>query len=72
MLDNTALDAIAQEQLGIEKPTVAEGNSLVSTVMAAATAPSRFPGECPPSPVGKLPGELGILARGLGPVMTAA
>lgn len=45
MLDNTALDAILQQQLGIEKPTVAEGNSLVSTIMAAATAPARFPGD---------------------------
>lgn len=40
-------DAIAQHQLGIKNPTVAEGNRLVSTVMAAATAPLRFPGEPP-------------------------
>jgi hypothetical protein len=44
VLDNTALDAIAQQQLGIEQPTVEQGNSLVSTIMAAATAPVRFPG----------------------------
>lgn len=44
VLDNTALDAILQQQLGIEQPSVAQGNSLVSTVMAAATAPARFPG----------------------------
>ena len=43
VLDNMALDAIAQQQLGIEKPSVAEGNSLVSAVMAGATAPARFP-----------------------------
>jgi hypothetical protein len=43
VLDNTALDAI-QQQLGIEQPSVEQGNSLVSTVMAAATAPFRFPG----------------------------
>ena len=43
VLDNTALDAI-QQQLGIEQPSVEQGNSLVSTVMAAATAPVRFPG----------------------------
>ena len=48
MLDNTALDAIAQQQLGIEQPTVEQGNSLVSTIMAAATAPVRFPGARPP------------------------
>lgn len=44
VLDNTALDAIAQQQLGIEQPTVEQGNSLVSTIMAAATAPVRSPG----------------------------
>ena len=44
VLDNTALDAIAMQHLGIAKPTVDEGNSLVSTVMAAATASIRFPG----------------------------
>ncbi len=43
VLDNTALDAI-QQQLGIEQPSVEQGNSLVSTVMAAATAPVSFQG----------------------------
>lgn len=49
VLDNTALDAI-QQQLGIEQPSVEQGNSLVSTVMAAATAPVRFPGATPLPP----------------------
>lgn len=39
-----AQDLIAQQQLGINNPTVAEGNTLVSTVMAATTAALRFPG----------------------------
>jgi hypothetical protein len=43
VLDNTALDAM-QQQLGIEQLSVEQGNSLVSIVMAAATAPFRFPG----------------------------
>ncbi len=55
VLDNTALDAIAQQQLGIAKPSVAQGNSLVSTVMAAATAATRFPGALPlhPHPISR-------------------
>lgn len=45
--DNLALDALAAEQLkgtGAETPTVAHMNGLVAGVMAATTAPVRFPG----------------------------
>lgn len=44
VLDNTALDRIAVERLHVEKPTFAQINSLVSTVMAASTTTLRYPG----------------------------
>lgn len=44
VLDNTALDRIAVDRLHIAQPTVAETNSLVSTVMAASTTTLRYPG----------------------------
>jgi hypothetical protein len=48
VLDNTALDRIAVERLHVEKPSFAQINSLVSTVMAASTTTLRYPGtwEC--------------------------
>lgn len=44
VLDNTALNRIAVERLHIDNPTVAQLNSLVSTVMAASTTTLRYPG----------------------------
>lgn len=44
VLDNTALNRIAVDRLRIENPTVAQLNSLVSTVMAASTTTLRYPG----------------------------
>jgi len=44
VLDNTALNRIAVDRLHHENPSVAEINSLVSTVMAASTTTLRYPG----------------------------
>ncbi len=44
VLDNTALNAIAVDRLRIENPSVAQINSLVSTVMSASTTTLRYPG----------------------------
>lgn len=44
VLDNTALNRIAVDRLRISTPTVAQLNSLVSTVMAASTTTLRYPG----------------------------
>lgn len=44
VLDNTALNRIAEERLGIQSATVSETNSLISTVMAASTSTLRYPG----------------------------
>ncbi len=44
VLDNTALNRIATERLKISTPSVAQLNSLVSTVMAASTTTLRYPG----------------------------
>lgn len=44
VLDNTALNRIAVDRLRIDNPSVAEINSLVSTVMAASTTTLRYPG----------------------------
>jgi len=44
VLDNTALNRIATERLRIGNPSVAQLNSLVSTVMAASTTTLRYPG----------------------------
>jgi len=44
VLDNTALNRIAVDRLKVANPSVAEINSLVSTVMAASTTTLRYPG----------------------------
>jgi tubulin gamma len=44
VLDNEALDRIATERLKIASPTMAETNSIVSTVMATSTSTLRYPG----------------------------
>lgn len=44
VLDNTALNRIAVDRLKLQNPTVAQLNSLVSTVMAASTTTLRYPG----------------------------
>lgn len=44
VLDNTALNKVAEERLHIENPTFQQVNSLVSTVMAASTSTLRYPG----------------------------
>lgn len=44
VLDNTALDRIAEERLGIKSATVNQTNALISTVMAASTSTLRYPG----------------------------
>ena len=43
VLDNTALNKIAVDRLKISNPSVAQINSLVSTVMSASTSTLRFP-----------------------------
>jgi tubulin gamma len=44
VLDNTALNRIAQDRLKLTNPTFSQINSLVSTVMAASTTTLRHPG----------------------------
>ena len=44
VLDNTALNRIAEERLRIHNPTVDHLNSLVATIMAASTTTLRYPG----------------------------
>lgn len=44
VLDNTALNKIAEERLKIPNPTVDQLNSLVATIMAASTTTLRYPG----------------------------
>ncbi|XP_062517481.1 tubulin gamma-1 chain-like [Corticium candelabrum] len=44
VLDNTALNRIAAERLRIAKPTFAQVNQLVSTIMASSTCTLRYPG----------------------------
>jgi len=44
VIDNTALNRIASDTLRIDKPTIAETNSIVSTIMAASTTTLRYPG----------------------------
>merc|ERR1712066_595376 len=44
VLDNTALNRIAQDRLKLNNPTFGQINSLVSTVMAASTTTLRHPG----------------------------
>lgn len=44
VLDNTAMNGIAVNRLGIENPTVDQLNSLVAKIMAASTTTLRYPG----------------------------
>jgi tubulin gamma len=44
VLDNTALNKIAVDRLGITNPNMEETNALVSTVIAATTTTLRYPG----------------------------
>ena len=44
VLDNTALNRIAEERLRIQNPSVDHINSLVATIMAASTTTLRYPG----------------------------
>ncbi|GAQ89238.1 Gamma tubulin [Klebsormidium nitens] len=44
VLDNTALNRIAENHLHIQNPSFSETNSLVSTVMSASTTTLRYPG----------------------------
>jgi len=44
VIDNTALNKIAETSLHLTTPTFSEINSLVSTVMAASTSTLRYPG----------------------------
>eukprot|EP00933_Yihiella_yeosuensis_P029668 TRINITY_DN23300_c0_g1_i1.p1 TRINITY_DN23300_c0_g1~~TRINITY_DN23300_c0_g1_i1.p1 ORF type:complete len:467 (+),score=67.06 TRINITY_DN23300_c0_g1_i1:103-1503(+) len=44
VLDNTALNRIAQDRLKLSNPTFSQINALVSTVMAASTTTLRYPG----------------------------
>lgn len=43
VLDNTALNHIATDRLGITNPTFTQINSLVSTIMSVSTATLRYP-----------------------------
>lgn len=56
VLDNTALNRIAVQQLRADNPTVQHINSLVATVMAASTATLRYPGYMNNSLVGLMAG----------------
>ncbi len=44
VLDNTALNRIAEERLGIKSASMQQTNTLISTVMAASTSTLRYPG----------------------------
>lgn len=44
VLDNTSLNRIAEDRLGLQSASIQQTNSLVSTVMAASTATLRYPG----------------------------
>lgn len=44
VLDNTSLNRITEDRLGIQSASVQQINSLVSTVMAASTTTLRYPG----------------------------
>lgn len=44
VLDNAALNRITESSLHLANPTLADTNSLVSTVMAASTSTLRYPG----------------------------
>lgn len=44
VLDNTSLNRIAEDRLGIKNASIQQTNSLISTVMAASTTTLRYPG----------------------------
>jgi tubulin gamma len=44
VLDNTSLNRIAEDRLGIVNASIQQTNSLISTVMAASTTTLRYPG----------------------------
>ena len=44
VLDNTSLNRIAEDRLGIHNASIQQTNSLISTVMAASTTTLRYPG----------------------------
>lgn len=44
VLDNNALNRIAEERLGVSSASFELTNSLISTVMAASTSTLRYPG----------------------------
>jgi tubulin gamma len=43
VLDNTALNRISEDRLGIKSASIQEVNTLISTVMAASTSTLRYP-----------------------------
>ncbi len=44
VLDNSSLNKIAEERLGLQSASIQQTNTLVSTVMAASTTTLRYPG----------------------------
>ncbi|PRP88053.1 tubulin gamma chain [Planoprotostelium fungivorum] len=44
VIDNTALNRLATDNLRVDKPSIDETNSIVSTIMAASTTTLRYPG----------------------------
>ena len=44
VIDNNALTRIATDRLKLPKPTFAQTNSIVSTIMSASTTTLRYPG----------------------------
>ena len=44
VLDNIALNNIANERVGVQSPSINQINSLISTVMCSSTATLRYPG----------------------------
>ena len=43
VLDNTALNKISEDRLGLKSASIQQTNTLISTVMAAATSTLRYP-----------------------------
>ena len=44
VIDNNALTRMATDRLKLDKPTFAQTNSIVSTIMSASTLTLRYPG----------------------------
>lgn len=44
IIDNNALQRIATDRLKLQNPTIAQINSIVSTIMSASTTTLRYPG----------------------------